>query len=143
MSKRTSDKNNEVNYLFYLFHNNKKEAYNYLLTLELENLKNIRNEWNSTLLHYAIWCACDKSIKYLVSKKVDINHLNDNGEGCLMWCARKLDVDNFKFLLENGGDPTIKTIYGETIIDIIGSWIMFPDGNKIESIKLLLQNYIK
>jgi len=140
MPKRTL---NEVNYLFYLFHNNKKEAYNYLLTLELEDLKNIRNEWNSTLLHYAIWCGCNKSIKYLVDKGVNINAINDNDETCLMWCARKLDVDNFKFLLKNGGNPNIKTFLGETIIDIIGSWIMFPDENKIESINLLLQNYMK
>lgn len=141
MPKRTL---NEQNYLFYLLHNKKiKEAYNYLITLELQDLKNIRNECNSTFLHYAIWCGCDKSIKYLVSKGVDINAINDNGETSLMWCARKLDVDNFKFLLENGGDPTIKTIHDETIIDIIGSWIMFPDENKIETLELLLQNYVK
>jgi ankyrin repeat protein len=141
MPKRTLD---EKNYLFYLFHHSKiKEAYNYLLTLELQDLKNIRNEWNSTLLHYAVWIGCNKSIKYLVSKGVDINAINDNGESCLMWCARKLDVDNFKYLLENGGDSTIKTIYDETIIDISGSWIMFPDENKIETLELLLQNYVK
>ena len=140
MPKRTLD---GENYLFYLIHNKKKEAYNYLTTLELQVLQNTRNEWNSTYLHYAIWSGCDKLIKYLVNKGVDINAINDNGETSLMWCARKLDVDNFKFLLENGGDPTITTIFDETIIDIIGSWVMFPDEKEVAKLKLLLKNYIK
>jgi ankyrin repeat protein len=60
----------------------------------------------------------------------------------LMWAVRRLDVDNIKYLLNNGADPTLKNYFNEEIFTMIGSWIMFPNPEKVEYIKLLLKKYI-
>lgn len=102
---------------------NLKELYNII-----ENDKNIeinkKDIEGNTMLIY----ACDiydpklkngeNIIKYLVSKKCDINILNNHGESAMTIMCKKQDITMLSFLIENGGNinlynPNIVSKYGD------------------------------
>jgi ankyrin repeat protein len=124
---------------YHLLNNNEKAVKESLKILEY---KNTVNEYGSGILHYAVWSGNNHCIKVIIEKKGDLNIKNFMGETPLMWAVRKLDVDNVEYLLVNGADPTIENYLHENIFTMIGSWIMFPDPEKVEYIEILLNKYI-
>ena len=144
MSKRKNssieDCEKEDHPIFYhLLNHNEKAVKESLKILEY---KNIVNEYGSGILHYAVWSNNNHCVKVIIEKKGNPNIKNFMGETPLMWAVRKLDVDNVQYLLNNGADPTIKNCLNENIFEMIGTWIMFPDPEKVKNIKILLKKYI-
>jgi ankyrin repeat protein len=142
MSKRKASSleqfEEDVHPIFYdLLNHNEKAVKESLKILEY---KNTVNEYGSGILHYAVWSNNNHCVKVIIEKKGDPNIKNIMGETPLMWAVRRLDIDNIEYLLVNGADPTIKNYLNENIFSMIGTWIMFPDPEKIEYVKSLLMS---
>ncbi len=132
----------EADHIIFNFLHNKKSNYELdKILLSLEDI-NIKNNYNSSILHYAIYSGNNYAIKYIIDKDANLNIKNFMGETPLMWAVRKLDFDSVKYLLEHGANPNIKNNNNENIFNMIGSWIMFPDPEKIKNIKLILKKYM-
>jgi ankyrin repeat protein len=127
--------------IFNLLHNKKSnfELDKFLLILEDINIK---NKYDSGILHYAIYSGNSYVLNFCIEKSADLNIKNFMGETPLMWALRKLDIDSIKYLLEHGANPKLKNNNKEDIFSMIGSWVMFPSPEKVEDIKELLKKYI-
>jgi ankyrin repeat protein len=64
---------------------------------------------------------------------VFVNLQNSGGWSALHWAAACGHLDVISFLLENGADPTLKTVCGSTILD-------FAQGKDQSIINFLLEN---
>jgi ankyrin repeat protein len=138
MSKRkaSEDIEGEDHPIFSFLHNKKYKGLPTILKI-LDDI-HIINQYKSGILHYAVWSGNNDCIKFIIEKGGDPNIKNFIEETPLMWAVRRLDIDNIKYLLVNGADPTLKNYFNEDIFTMIGSWIMFPNPEKVENIKSLL-----
>lgn len=140
MLKRKISDLEEDHPIFDFLHNKKYKGLPEILKI-LEDI-NITNKYKSGILHYAVFSSNNDCIKFIIEKGGDPNIKNFMGETPLMWAVRRLEVDTIKYLLNNGANPKIKNYLNENIFDMVGSWIMFPDPEKIKDIKILLKKYI-
>ena len=69
---------------------------------------NDRDREGHTALHIAVILSRTKSIKYLISKDVDVNAPDGLGRTALMLACQIDNVATVKLLLKNGADPHLQ-----------------------------------
>jgi|WetSurMetagenome_2_1015567.scaffolds.fasta_scaffold18843_5 uncharacterized protein len=96
---------------------------------------NIRNERDESLLHRSIVTKHSKISINLIDRSIDVNVKNYRGESVLHYLCDHPDLVIAQKVLENGGDLTIKDIWGNTPL-----WCaVFNSRGKYEIVKLFMK----
>lgn len=82
--------------------------WDYLLKNNISNINETDPRGNTILFN----CEDEKEIIYLIDKKIDINHRNNNGDTALFGAS----LEKTKMLLEAGADVNIKSESGENAL---------------------------
>ena len=120
--KITDKKNNSItHYLIQSFSEKDIDSFDKKLDLLVENNINfnLNQSLGNTLLHEAVIKNNITLIKKLIQFKIPINHKNNNGYTALHLAAMKAkNLEIISFLLNNGADKNIKTLFDESAYDL-------------------------
>ena len=120
--KITDKKNNSItHYLIQSFSEKDTDSFDKKLDLLVENNINfnLNQSLGNTLLHEAVIKNNITLIKKLIQFKIPINHKNNNGYTALHLAAMKAkNLEIISFLLNNGADKNIKTLFDESAYDL-------------------------
>lgn len=89
----------------------------------------IKDEYGNTLLHYATRTTNLKMVKFLISKNLDVNSLNDQYESPIFNAVKNDNLDIIKLLVKEGAFIEVKNRRFETPHDIA----IIHDRDKIKN----------
>ena len=98
------------------------------------------NEHKDTPLHYAARNSFSQAgaVLLLLEAGADVNALNAAGQTALHYAAKKGNIFCMQVLLDHGGDPNIRDIYGKTADNILRdkNLSLFQKYKNIKRLKL-------
>lgn len=103
-----------------LLHHAAQRGYNHMIAEMLRSQRifvDVRNHIQETPLHLAVYSGQILTVDQLLDFGADVNAVNEDGETCLFYAARKGYPAIIRLLIQRGVDVHVQDRYGDRAID--------------------------